>query len=106
MAKEEKKSAPKEAESFKYGVDDLADALGIKPASARVALRKHDIEKAGKSYGWNSKAELETVIATIEGDKKTEKKSEKKETKKPAAKAEKKADAKAPAKKVEKKAAA
>lgn len=81
--KAEKKAAPEE---FKYGVDDVADALGIKPASARVQLRNNNIEKAGKSYGWNSKSEVEEVVKKLKGDapKKAEKKTEKAE-KKPAA---------------------
>jgi len=54
------------AESFKYGVADLQKLLGHgDPASTRVALRKHAIEKAGKSYGWNSKDELEAVAKKI-----------------------------------------
>lgn len=58
-AVEEKETAPK------YGVSDLADALGIKPASVRVRLRKGGIEKAGKSYGWNTKAELQEVVDAL-----------------------------------------
>lgn len=50
---------------FKYGVTDIAEELGIKPASVRVQLRNKGIEKAGKSYGWNSKSELKEVIDQI-----------------------------------------
>lgn len=50
---------------FKYGVEDLAEELGIKPASVRVQLRNKGIEKAGKQYGWNSKSELKEVIEQI-----------------------------------------
>ncbi len=57
-----------EAAEFKYGVQDLADALGIKPASVRVQLRNNGIEKAGKSYGWNTKKELNEVIDQIRSD--------------------------------------
>lgn len=53
------------AQEFKYGVQDIADELGIKPASVRVQLRNKGIEKAGKSYGWNSKSELKEVIAQL-----------------------------------------
>lgn len=56
----------KEAErEFKFGVEDIAEELEIKPASVRVQLRNKGIEKAGKSYGWNSKAELKEVIDQI-----------------------------------------
>lgn len=80
------KPAPKEkAEEFKYGVADLQKMLGHgDPASTRVALRKHGIEKAGKSYGWNSKDDLEAVAKKIKagaGDK-AEAKSDKKDDKK------------------------
>jgi hypothetical protein len=47
---------------FKFGVQDIADELDIKPASVRVQLRNKGIEKAGKSYGWNTKGELKEVI--------------------------------------------
>lgn len=73
MAKATKKSkaaagspaAKKEAaESYKYGVKEVAEATGLKPSSVRVAFRKHNIEKAeGGVYGWNTKAEMEAVIA-------------------------------------------
>lgn len=64
--KAEKKAA---APEFKYGVADLAEKLGIEPASVRVQLRNKKIEKAGKSYGWNSKAELDEVVAALKADK-------------------------------------
>lgn len=107
MAKKEKeapKASKKEkaepAKEFKYGVSDLADKLGIKEASVRVQLRNKGIEKAGKSYGWNTKDELAEVIDELkaekpakakkkakddDGDKKSAKKSKKDE--KPAKKA-------------------
>lgn len=59
------KPAKEEAESFKYGVADVAKALGVKDASARVQLRNHKVKKAGKSYGWNTKDELQAVIDKI-----------------------------------------
>lgn len=105
MAKPEKKAEKKpakELEDFKYGVDDVAEGLGIKPASARVQLRNNNIKKAGKSYGWNSKAEVEEVIKKLGGAK------TKAEPKKPAAKKTEKAEPKKPAateKKVKKEAA-
>lgn len=62
--KAEKETAAVERE-FKFGVEDIAEELGIKPASVRVQLRNKGIEKAGKSYGWNSKSELKEVIGQI-----------------------------------------
>lgn len=51
---------------FKYGVTDLADKMGIEPASVRVALRNKGVAKNGSVYGWNSKADLEEVIGTLQ----------------------------------------
>lgn len=65
--KTEKKAA-KEPE-FKYGVKDLAAELGIKETSVRVKLRNAEIPKAGKSYGWNSKKELEEVAKQLSAKK-------------------------------------
>jgi hypothetical protein len=73
------------APEFKFGVEDIADELGIKPASVRVQLRNKGIEKAGKSYGWNSKADLKEVIDQLkasakdsdDGDKKAKGKKDK-----------------------------
>lgn len=58
-----------DAPEFKYGVQDIADELDIKPASVRVQLRNKGIEKAGKSYGWNSKSELKEVISELRAGK-------------------------------------
>ena len=85
-AKDEDEAAPE----FKYGVSDLADALDIKPASVRVQLRNKGIEKAGKSYGWNTKAELNEVIDQLkskssdddEDEKPAKKSKDKKKSKK------------------------
>ena len=87
--KKDKAEKEEAAPEFKYGVQDIADALDIAPASVRVKLRNADIEKAGKSYGWNSKAELKEVIDELKGDDKPAKKS-KAEPEKPAKKADKK----------------
>jgi len=62
-------------EEHKFNVDHLAKALDVAPESARIALRKHKIEKAGKSYGWNSKTEMDAVVKKIKaGAPKAEKK--------------------------------
>lgn len=54
---------------FKYGVNELADAMDIEPASARVALRNKGIKKAGRAYGWSTKAELDEVIEKLRAGK-------------------------------------
>jgi len=68
-SKKDKAETKAAAPEFKYGVADLADKLGIKEASVRVQLRNKGIEKAGKSYGWNTKAELEEVIDELKAEK-------------------------------------
>lgn len=86
-AKAEKVESKKEAApEFKYGVAELAEKLGIEPASVRVKLRNAGVEKAGKSYGWNTKAELDEVIEELkgDGDEKPAKKSKKAKAEKPA----------------------
>lgn len=89
MAKKEKAKKEKKVEKaektetapeFKYGVSDLADKLGIEAASVRVKLRNRGVEKAGKSYGWNTKAELDEVVDQLKAsdkEEKTEKKGKK-----------------------------
>ena len=57
------------AEEFKYGVNDLADALDIEAASVRVKLRSAGIEKAGRSYGWNSQKEFDRVVKELKAVK-------------------------------------
>lgn len=74
MAKKDKESKASKAEKseapeFKYGVADLAEKLGIEAASVRVKLRNAGVEKAGKSYGWNTKAELQEVIDELTAEK-------------------------------------
>lgn len=108
MAKEKKTKKTEEkteAAEFKYGVQDIADELGIKPASVRVQLRNKGIEKAGKSYGWNTKSELKEVISQLSAgkddddeDEAPKKKAKKAKSKDDAPKSEKKSKAKKPAK--------
>jgi hypothetical protein len=77
-AKTEKVESKKEAApEFKYGVAELAEKLGIEAASVRVKLRNAGIKKAGKSYGWNTKADLDEVIDELKSDNKPAKKPKK-----------------------------
>jgi hypothetical protein len=89
--KAEKETKAEERE-FKFGVEDIAEELGIKPASVRVQLRNKGIEKAGKSYGWNSKSDLREVIDQIRsnGDSEDEKPAKKSKKDKKADKSSKK----------------
>lgn len=76
--KKAKDSAEKEpkAPEFKYGVKDLAELLGIDGASVRVKLRNKGIEKAGRSYGWNTKTDLEAVVKQLQAKKEKAEKAE------------------------------
>ena len=66
-AKTETKAA---AETFKYGVKDLAEKLDIDGASVRIKLRNAGVAKASNgSYGWNTKDELSAVIEKITAKK-------------------------------------
>lgn len=73
MASKEKAASAKKAPprrdataEYKYTVDTLAKDLGLQPASVRVALRKHDIDKAdGGVYGWNSQKDYDEVKKAI-----------------------------------------
>lgn len=67
-AKPEKATTKEEAKTFKYGVADLAEKMGIEPASVRVQLRNKKIKKAGKSYGWDSKADLQEVLDELKAE--------------------------------------
>lgn len=70
----EEKPVKEKAPEFKYGVSDIATKLGIKETSVRVKLRNHEVPKAGRSYGWNSKEELQKVIDAISAKASTPKK--------------------------------
>lgn len=74
-------SEDKKQPEFKFNVNDLAEKMGVQPASARIALRKSGIKKQGKSYGWNTKADLDAMAKTLKAAP-----AEKKPAAKPAAK--------------------
>lgn len=93
-AKEVEKEAA--APEFKYGVADIADKLGIDASAVRVKLRNAGVDKAGKSYGWNTKSELNEVIEEISAKAEPKKAKTKEEAPKGKAKAK---EAEKPAKK-------
>lgn len=82
--KEKKAPTPPKIERPKYGVPELAEALGIKPASVRVQLRNAEIEKSGKLYGWDSKSEMQEVINRLKAAKPEKAKAAPKKSKKAA----------------------
>lgn len=73
---------------FPYGVPELAEALGIQPASVRVALRNAEVEKAGKTYGWKNQKDFQAVVKQLKASGKDEEKPAKKAPKKKAAEAD------------------
>lgn len=58
---EKTKPTPPPVERPKYGVPELAEAMGVKATSLRVRLRSASIPKKGKVYGWDTKAEMQAV---------------------------------------------
>ena len=59
-------SDKKEAPSYKYGVDSLAEDLGVQATTVRVMLRKHSVEKtADRVYGWNTQTDYKAVLAKL-----------------------------------------
>lgn len=71
-----KPTPPPQPPKPKYGVPELAAALGVKASSIRVRLRNAKIEKNGKLYGWDSKAEMQEVINKLKATKDKSKKAE------------------------------
>ncbi len=51
-----------EDKEFKYGVEDLASLMGVESATVRVWLRNHGVKRTGRSYGWNTKSELDALV--------------------------------------------
>lgn len=49
---------------------DVAEALNVNDATARMKLRNAGIEKAGRSYGWNKQADLKTVVDKLKSGEK------------------------------------
>lgn len=57
-------------EDYKFGVEDLADKLGIEAASARIKLRNANVKKASTGrYGWKTKADMEKVAEELKSAK-------------------------------------
>lgn len=62
VKKSAKKPAAKSETKPTYGVNEIAEALGIQPASARIRLRNAEVEREGKTYGWETKKEFDEVV--------------------------------------------
>lgn len=55
-----------------YGVDYLAKQLGKAGHLVRSQLRTRKIPKNGRTYGWDTKAEADDVVAQLKADSKAE----------------------------------
>jgi hypothetical protein len=80
-------------EDLKYGIPALAEALGTEPHLVRARLRTAKVAKAGKKYGWATKADFDAVVKQLKAEP-----AEKPAKAAKPAKAEKATPAKAPAK--------
>ena len=69
MAKE-KATEKEDTSEHKYNVDDLAEKLGITPVSTRVFLRSIEAPREGRSYGWDTAAELDAIVKQYNSRKK------------------------------------
>ena len=79
--------AKAENEKPKYGVNELAEAVGTQPASVRVALRALEVGKNfGNQYGWNTKKDFDEVVKALKERNAKSAVADKGEEKKPAAK--------------------
>ena len=85
--KEKEAPAKSTGDEYKFGVEDLADALDIEPASARIKLRNANIKKAANGrYGWKTKADLQEVVDKLKSKAPAKKKEAEEEPKKKAGK--------------------
>lgn len=51
-----------------FGVPELAKHLGVAEATVRINLRKAEVAKTGKHYGWNTRDDMLKVAKKIGGD--------------------------------------
>lgn len=72
MAREKAEKAEEATAEHKYVVSDLAELLGVTPQSTRVFLRSIEAEREGRSYGWDTKAELDALVKQYESRSKKE----------------------------------
>lgn len=77
------KQKPPELVRKDYGVPQLAKELGLKEFTVRVKLRKAEIAKDGRTYGWDTKKEMLAVADELRSQKddKPKKKKKKKKSK-------------------------
>ena len=71
MAKKPAKAETKAEEkpvakaSAKFGMKEVEAASGLTGASARAAMRSLGVEKLDGRYGWNTKAEFDSVVKQL-----------------------------------------
>ena len=65
MAKEKEETV-----EHKYVVADLAGKIGLTDQSTRVFLRSIEAPREGRSYGWDTAAEVEALVKQYNSRKK------------------------------------
>lgn len=63
-------------EKEKFYIADLAKEMGVEPATARIALRKKGVKKAGREYTWDTRTQVKELAAKLRSSEKTEKKAD------------------------------
>lgn len=88
VAKKPTKRAPPQIERPEFGIEALADAMGLDNRTVRIKLRNAKVEKDGKFYNFNNASGVKAMAKQLEAAAAPAKKAEKKPAeKKPAAKA-------------------
>ena len=67
-----KKPTPPKLEKPDYGVDFVAEALGIAAFTVRVKLRQAGIKKDGRTYDFGTKKAAEAIVKQLKAKAKTE----------------------------------
>lgn len=67
-----KRSTTMTDETMKYGVTEMAEALGVEPMTVRAKLRKSTLTKTGKVWGWKTQKEFDAAVKTLKGSGTTE----------------------------------
>ena len=60
--------AKTEEGEMKYGIPALAEALGTEAHLVRARLRTAKVPKAGKKYGWATKADFDAVVKQLKAE--------------------------------------
>lgn len=59
------RKAPPQMPKPKYGIPELAEAMGVEPATVRQKLRSAGIEKSGRVWDFGSAAEVKKLAKEL-----------------------------------------